>query len=115
MTTLHMPSAPGRGRVVSINGAPFDGHPVPQMLESLARIGATHLEPAFIVGYTEPFDESSFTEARSIEYARWLGDKATETKTEVVPLAGLGTGHAEGVKTEWAKEFWQAPADLPSA
>ena len=25
------------------------------------------------------------------------------------------TGHAEGVKTEWAKEFWQAPADLPSA
>lgn len=74
MTTLHMPAAPGRGRVVSINGAPFDGHPVPQMLESLARIGATHLEPAFIVGYTEPFDESSFTEARSIEYARWLAD-----------------------------------------
>lgn len=25
------------------------------------------------------------------------------------------TGHAEGVKTDWAKEFWQAPADLPTA
>jgi len=23
------------------------------------------------------------------------------------------TGHAESVKTSWAKEFWQAPADLP--
>ena len=24
------------------------------------------------------------------------------------------TGHAENVKTFWAKEFWQAPADLPT-
>lgn len=24
------------------------------------------------------------------------------------------TGHAENVKTHWAKEFWQAPADLPT-
>ena len=24
------------------------------------------------------------------------------------------TGHAENVKTSWAKEFWQAPADLPT-
>jgi sugar phosphate isomerase/epimerase len=74
MIPLHRPATPGRGRVVSINGAPYDGHPVPQMLESLARIGATHLEPAFIVGYTEPFDESAFTEARSVAYARWLAD-----------------------------------------
>ena len=74
MTSLHMPAQPGRGRIVSINGAPYDGHPVPQMLDSLARIGATHLEPAFIVGYTEPFDETSFTEARAVEYARWLAD-----------------------------------------
>ena len=24
------------------------------------------------------------------------------------------TGHAESVKTSWAKEFWQAPTDLPT-
>lgn len=74
MTHLHMPAAPGRGRVVSISGAPYDGYAPQQMLESLARIGATHVEPAYIVGYTEPFDEASFTEARSTEYARWLAD-----------------------------------------
>lgn len=31
-----------------------------------------------------------------VEYARWLGDKAAETKTEVIPLAGVGTRRAEG-------------------
>lgn len=84
MTSAAMPADAGRGaaapaaarptRSVSISGAPYDGHPVPHMLESLARIGATHVEPAFIVGYTEPFDESSFTEARAVEYARWLAE-----------------------------------------
>ncbi|NDY92908.1 sugar phosphate isomerase/epimerase [Ideonella sp. TBM-1] len=76
-----MPAGAGRGaaassaaRTVSISGAPFDGYPAPHMLESLARIGATHVEPAYIVGYTEPFDESAFTEARAVEYARWLAD-----------------------------------------
>ena len=24
------------------------------------------------------------------------------------------SGHTEGVKTDWAKEFWQAPLDLPA-
>lgn len=61
-------------RIISISGAPYDGHAFPTMLESLAKIGATHVEPAFIVGYTEPFDETSFTHAKSIQYARWLSD-----------------------------------------
>jgi sugar phosphate isomerase/epimerase len=74
MTLLHMPVPSGRDRIVSISGAPYDGYGPPQMLESLARIGATHVEPAYIVGYTEPFDESSFTEARAVEYARWLAE-----------------------------------------
>jgi sugar phosphate isomerase/epimerase len=63
-----------RARTVSINGAPYDGHPVPHMLHSLASIGVTHVEPAFIVGYTEPFDESAFTPEHTVEYARWLAD-----------------------------------------
>lgn len=72
MTPLHLPDRAGRDRIVSISGAPYDGYPAPHMLDSLASLGATHVEPAFIVGYTEPFDEKSFSEARAVEYARWL-------------------------------------------
>ena len=50
-------------RIVSVSAAPYDGHPPQAMLASLARCGVTHVEPAFIVGYTEPFDESAFTDA----------------------------------------------------
>ncbi|MDO8694948.1 MAG: hypothetical protein Q7J51_12670, partial [Sheuella sp.] len=57
-------------RIISVSGAPYDGHAFPTMLESLAKLGATHVEPAFIVGYTEPFDETSFTHAQSIQHAR---------------------------------------------
>lgn len=67
-------AAPATARSISISGAPYDGYPAPHMLESLARIGATHVEPAYIVGYTEPFDESAFTDARAVEYARWLAE-----------------------------------------
>lgn len=74
MTTPHIPVPAGGGRVVSVSGAPYDGHPAPHMLESLAGIGATHVEPAYIVGYTEPFDETSFSDERAAEYARWLQD-----------------------------------------
>ena len=63
-----------RERIVSISGAPFDGYPFPRMLESLASIGVTHVEPAFIVGYTEPFDESAFSPAQAAQYAAWLKD-----------------------------------------
>ncbi len=61
-------------RIISVSGAPYDGYEFPQVLESLARIGATHVEPAFIVGYTEPFDESAFTPAKARQSAAWLKD-----------------------------------------
>ena len=61
-------------RIVSISAAPYDGYEFPQVLESLARIGATHVEPAFIVGYTEPFDESAFTADKARQWASWLRD-----------------------------------------
>jgi sugar phosphate isomerase/epimerase len=66
-------SAPGV-RIVSISGAPYDGYEPLRMLESLASIGATHVEPAFIVGYTEAFDESAFTPAQAQQWQRWLAD-----------------------------------------
>lgn len=61
-------------RIISISAAPYDGYAFPQVLESLAACGATHVEPAFIVGYTEPFDESAFTAAQAQQYASWLAD-----------------------------------------
>jgi len=63
--------APGE-RIVSVSAAPYDGYDFPRVLESLASIGATHVEPAFIVGYTEPFDESAFTPDKARQYAAWL-------------------------------------------
>lgn len=67
-------SPSGRPRIVSISGAPYDGHPVPEMLASIAACGATHVEPAYIVGYTEPFDESAFNPAATRQWQRWLAD-----------------------------------------
>lgn len=59
-------------RIVSISAAPYDGYEPLRMLESLASIGATHVEPAFIVGYTEAFDESAFTPAQTQQWRHWL-------------------------------------------
>jgi sugar phosphate isomerase/epimerase len=70
--TAHQ-GVPGE-RIVSISAAPYDGYDFPRVLESLASIGARHVEPAFIVGYTEPFDESSFTPTQARQWQRWLQD-----------------------------------------
>jgi sugar phosphate isomerase/epimerase len=59
-------------RIVSISAAPYDGYAFPQVLDSLAACGVSHVEPAFIVGYTEPFDESAFTADKAQQYATWL-------------------------------------------
>jgi len=59
---------------ISVSGAPYDGYSTPEMLASLARCGATHVEPAFIVGYTEPFDESSFSPRQIRLWRGWLAD-----------------------------------------
>ena len=61
-------------RLISISGAPYDGHPVPAMLDSIAACGATHVEPAYIVGYTELFDESAFSPAQIRRWQGWLAD-----------------------------------------
>ncbi|QRX81710.1 sugar phosphate isomerase/epimerase [Glaciimonas sp. PAMC28666] len=59
-------------RIISISAAPYDGYVFPKVLESLASCGARYVEPAFIVGYTEPFDETAFTPAQAQLYANWL-------------------------------------------
>jgi sugar phosphate isomerase/epimerase len=72
--TLPTRDGVGHQRIVSISAAPFDGYPFARLLESVAAIGATHVEPAFIVGYTEPFDESAFSAEQARQYAVWLKD-----------------------------------------
>lgn len=59
-------------RIVSISAAPYDGYAFPQVLESLARCNVKHVEPAFIVGYTEAFDEAAFGPENARQYAGWL-------------------------------------------
>ncbi len=59
-------------RAISISAAPYDGYPFPQMLDSMARCGVRHVEPAFIVGYTEPFDEAAFSDAHARQHRAWL-------------------------------------------
>jgi sugar phosphate isomerase/epimerase len=67
-------TVPNGVRTVSVSAAPYDGHLVPAMLASMAACGATHVEPAFIVGYTEAFDESAFIPAQAQQWQRWLAD-----------------------------------------
>lgn len=55
-------------RAISASAAPYDGYDRDTMLQSIARIGFTHVEPAFIVGYTEPFTEDLFTPAHAREW-----------------------------------------------
>src|ERR1700730_15784003 len=59
-------------RIISISAAPYDGFEFPAMLDSIASCGAQYVEPAFIVGYTEPFDDSSFRLSNVPKYNTWL-------------------------------------------
>ena len=59
-------------RAVSISAAPYDGYEFPLVLDSMARCGVRFVEPAFIVGYTEPFDEETFAPANARRYRTWL-------------------------------------------
>jgi sugar phosphate isomerase/epimerase len=59
-------------RIISISAAPYDGFEFPAMLDSIASSGARYVEPAFIVGYTEPFDESTFRLSNVPKYTAWL-------------------------------------------
>jgi sugar phosphate isomerase/epimerase len=59
-------------RIISISAAPYDGYEFPAILDSIASCGARYVEPAFIVGYTEAFDESTFSLSNAPKYIDWL-------------------------------------------
>lgn len=43
----------------------FDGYPFETAVRTLAAIGVRRIEPALIAGYTDPFDETVFTDERA--------------------------------------------------
>jgi sugar phosphate isomerase/epimerase len=61
-------------RILSVSAAPYDGYPLGAVLDSLAACGVSHIEPAYIVGYTEPFTEDAFAETAATAYRRALDE-----------------------------------------
>ncbi len=57
-------------RPISVSAAPYDGYELAETLDSLAALGVRHLEPAFIAGYTDPFDETAFAAKEAYRYRR---------------------------------------------
>jgi sugar phosphate isomerase/epimerase len=52
-------------RLLSISTVAFDGYSLPAAFEQIARIGAGHVEVAYIPGYMDPFTEEVFEPARA--------------------------------------------------
>jgi sugar phosphate isomerase/epimerase len=61
-------------RIISLSSVPYDGYDFPRALESMAACGVTHVEPAFIIGYSEQINENAFTADKARQYAAWLND-----------------------------------------
>ena len=57
-----------------MSSVPYDGYEFPRALESMAACGVTHVEPAFIIGYSGPIDDSDFSAGKARQYAAWLAD-----------------------------------------
>lgn len=94
-------------RILSLSAGPYDGHPERLMLESMARCGATHVEPAFIVGYTEPFHESIFSKANSVKWQAWLADAGIRCHAMSLHM-DLGENGADNVflkRMDFAREL----------
>jgi sugar phosphate isomerase/epimerase len=57
-------------RIVSVSTAPYDGYELPQAFDSIAGLGATHADPAFLAA-GEPA-EAMFNAAGARRLAAWL-------------------------------------------
>ena len=49
-------------RIISVSTAAFDGYDLSVALDEISRLGADHVELAFIQGYMDSFDEDYFSE-----------------------------------------------------
>ena len=84
-----------KSRIISISTATYDGYEIPAILDSVAACGVKHVEPAFNIGYTEPFDESAFNETSAKQYAAWLKESglACFAFSSHIDLGTPGTCH----------------------
>jgi len=55
-------------RQISVSTAPFDGYSLDRALESMSRVGVTHIEPALVPGYVERFNEDVFSACHAAAY-----------------------------------------------
>lgn len=62
-------------RILSVSLAAFDGIPLELAMDNLAGCGVRWVEPAFIVGYTEPFDQTAIMPKAATVWARLLQER----------------------------------------
>lgn len=62
-------------RILSASLAAYDGIPLELALDSLVRCGIRWVEPAFIFGYTEPFDQAAFMPVAASNWSRHLQER----------------------------------------
>ena len=57
---------------ITVSLVAFDGYPLETAVEVVAGLGVTWVEPAMIAGYTDPFDESAFSDERAREMRKMV-------------------------------------------
>ncbi|MFW5737543.1 MAG: sugar phosphate isomerase/epimerase family protein [Spirochaetota bacterium] len=55
---------------ITVSLVAFDGYPLETAVEVVAELGVVSVEPAMIAGYTDPFDESAFSDERAATMRR---------------------------------------------
>ena len=54
-------------RIISVSTAAFDGYDLSVAIDEISRLGASHVELAFIQGYMDSFDEDYFSEIKMLK------------------------------------------------
>ena len=97
----------GVKQIVSISTVAFDGYSLPVALEQIARIGAEHVEVAYIEGYSDPFAEGVFNQAHARGLKKHLIDAGVSCYafSSHLDLGGAGVGEIFKRRMEFASEL----------
>ncbi|WP_085314738.1 sugar phosphate isomerase/epimerase family protein [Derxia lacustris] len=82
-------------RIVAVSSVAYDGYPADRMLDSLARLGATHVEPSMVPVYAISADEREFGERQAATLARDIAAAGLACHTV---SAHMDLGRADAVK-----------------
>lgn len=61
-------------RIISVSSVAFADYPLKKVLENFNVLDITHMEPAFIPGYTSQLSEDYFTQAQALKYKQTLDE-----------------------------------------